>query len=68
MGSTVVFSYHVSVELELMFMKHYAPNRCLYMKVAKLRTRVRSAEISHPKNGSVKIFNEHCRYFPKKKI
>ena len=21
-----------------MFMKHYAPNRCLYIKVAKLRT------------------------------
>ena len=25
-------------KLELMFMKHYAPNRCLYIKVAKLRT------------------------------
>ena len=23
-----------------MFMKHYAPNRCLYIKVAKLRTGV----------------------------
>ena len=22
-----------------MFMKHYAPNRCLYIKVAKLRVR-----------------------------
>ena len=28
-------------------MKHYAPNRCLYIKVAKLRTGVGSAEISH---------------------
>ena len=27
-------------KLELMFMKHYAPNRCLYIKVAKLRTGV----------------------------
>ena len=27
-------------QLELMFMKHYAPNRCLYIKVAKLRTGV----------------------------
>ena len=31
------------VKLELMFMKHYAPNRCLYIKVAKLRTGVGSA-------------------------
>ena len=30
-----------------MFMKHYAPNRCLYIKVAKLRTRVGNAETSH---------------------
>ena len=29
-----------------MFMKHYAPNRCLYIKVAKLRTGVGSAEMS----------------------
>ena len=34
-------------QLELMFMKHYAPNRCLYIKVAKLRTGVGSAEMSH---------------------
>ena len=27
-------------KLELMFMKHYAPNRCLYIKVAKIRTGV----------------------------
>ena len=32
-------------KLELMFMKHYAPNRCLYIKVAKLRTGVGSAEM-----------------------
>ena len=30
----------VTEQLDLMFMKHYAPNRCLYIKVAKLRTRV----------------------------
>ena len=30
-----------------MFMKHYAPNRGLYLKVAKLRTGVGSAEMSH---------------------
>ena len=40
--------------LELMFMKHYAPNRCLYIKVAKLRTGVWSAEMSHLQN----IFKE----------
>ena len=33
-------------ELDLMFMKHYAPNRCLYIKVAKLRTGVGSAKTS----------------------
>ena len=30
-----------------MFMKHYAPNRCLYIKVAKLRTGMGSAVMSH---------------------
>ena len=42
-------------KLELMFMKHYAPNRCLYIKVAKLRTRVGSAEMSHLQNRCLKI-------------
>ena len=35
------------LELDLMFMKHYAPNRCLYIKVAKLRTGVGSAKTSY---------------------
>ena len=43
-------------KLELMFMKHYAPNRCLYIKVAKLRTGVGSAELSHLQNCSLKIY------------
>ena len=34
-------------KLELIFMKHYAPNRCLYIKVAKLKTGVGNAEMSH---------------------
>ena len=38
-----------------MFMKHYAPNRCLYIKVAKLRTGVGSAEMSHLQNCSLRI-------------
>ena len=38
-----------------MFMKHYAPNRCLYIKVAKLRTGVGSAEMSHLQNRCLKI-------------
>ena len=42
-------------KLELMFMKHYAPNRCLYTKVAKLRTGVGSAEMSHLQNRCLKI-------------
>ena len=39
-----------------MFMKHYAPNRCLYIKVAKLRTGVGSAEKSDLQNCSLKIY------------
>ena len=39
-----------------MFMKHYAPNRCLYIKVAKLRTGVGSAEMSHLQNCSLEIY------------
>ena len=39
-----------------MFMKHYAPNSCLYIKVAKLRTGVGSAEISHLQNCCLKIY------------
>ena len=31
-----------------MFMKHYVPKRCLYIKVAKLRTGVGSAEMVTP--------------------
>ena len=37
-----------------MFMKHYAPNR--YIKVAKLRTGVGSAEMSQLQNCSLKIY------------
>ena len=49
----------LKIELELMFMNHYAPNRCLYIKVAKLRTGVGSAEMSHLQNCSLKnIFKE----------
>ena len=39
-----------------MFMKHNAPNRCLYIKVAKLRTGVGSAEMSHLQNCCLKIY------------
>ena len=42
-------------KLELMFMKHYAPNRCLYIKVAKLSNGVGSAEMSHLQNRCLKI-------------
>ena len=49
------------MELDLMFMKHYAPNRCLYIKVAKLRTGVGSTETSYLQNCSVKLFREHFK-------
>ena len=39
-----------------MFLKHYAPNRCLYIKIAKLRTGVGGAEMSHLQNCSLKIY------------
>ena len=42
-------------------MKHYAPNRCLYIKVAKLRTGVGSAKTSYLQNCSVKLFKEHFK-------
>ena len=48
-------------KLDLMFMKHYAPNRCLYIKVAKLRTGVGSAETSYLQNCSVKLCKEHLK-------
>ena len=47
--------------LDLMLMKHYAPNRCLYIKVAKLRIGVGSAETSYLQNCSVKLFKEHFK-------
>ena len=50
---TCVGSKH---KLELLFMKHYAPNRCLYIKVAKLRTGLGCAEMSHLQNCSLKIY------------
>ena len=49
------FCQKTYIKLELMFMKHYAPNRCLYIKVAKLRTGVGSAEMSHLQNRCLKI-------------
>ena len=45
-----------NLKLELMFMKHYAPNRCLYIKVTKLKTGLGSAEMSHLQNCSLKIY------------
>ena len=45
-----------SKQLELMFMKHNAPNRCLNIKVAKLRTGVGSAEMTHLQNCRLKIY------------
>ena len=55
------FVYLLQKELDLMFMKHYAPNRCLYIKVAKLRTGVGSTETSYLQNCSVKLFKEHFK-------
>ena len=48
-------------KLDLMFMKHYAPIRCLYIKVAKLRTGVGSTETSYLQNCSLKLCKEHFK-------
>ena len=37
------------------------PNRCLYIKVAKFRNEVGSAETSYLQNCSVKLFKEHLK-------
>ena len=48
-----------------MFMKHYAPNRCLYIKVAKLRTGVEKAETSHMQcqniQRALQVFYHDCK-------
>ena len=51
----------INIILDLMFMKHYAPSRCSYIKVAKLRTGVGSAETSYLQNYSVRLFKEHFK-------
>ena len=38
------------LKLDLMFMEHYAQNRCLHIKVAKLRTGLGSAGASNLQN------------------
>ena len=50
--------YCTILRLELMFMKHYAPNRCLYLKVAKLRTGVECRDVTPTKLQTQKIFKE----------
>ena len=53
---TYATTSYKQTQLELMFMKHYAPNRFLYIKVEKLRTWVGSAEMSHLQNCSFKTY------------
>ena len=43
----ICHSTKVTWKLDLMFMKHYAHNSCLYIKVAKIRTGMGFAEMSH---------------------
>ena len=45
------------IKLDLMFMKHYAPNRCLYIKLAKLRPGVGFAEMSHLQKFEAHSYN-----------
>ena len=59
--SRIEVFWKIQKKLNLMFMKHYAPIRCLYIKVAKLRTGVGSTETSYLQNCSVKLFKEHFK-------
>ena len=47
--------YRFVLKLELMFMKHYAPDRCLYIKVAKLITGLGSVDVTPTKLQSQNI-------------
>ena len=59
MSYACIYIFNLTLtKLELMFMKHYAPNRCLYIKVAKLRTGVGSAEMSHLQNRCLNSKNQ----------
>ena len=44
------------LQFQNIFMKHHAPNRCLNIKVAKIRTGLGSADMSHLQNCSFKIY------------
>ena len=48
-------------KLDLMFMKHYTPSRCLCIKGAKLGFGVGSAKTSYLQDCSVKLFKEHFK-------
>ena len=51
--------YKTKLKLELMFMKQYAPKRCLYIKVEKLRTGVGECrDVTPTKLQSQNIFKE----------
>ena len=49
----LVREFHCTKVTRMMFIKHYAPNRCLCIKVAKLITGLRIAEMSQLQNCSV---------------
>ena len=56
LGTKIEIFVKILKKLELMFMKHYAPNRCLCIKVANLRTGVGECRDVTPTNCSLKIY------------
>ena len=48
-------SYPTEIKTRIDVYETLCPNRCLYIKVAKLRTGVGSAEMSHLQNRCLKI-------------
>ena len=57
--NNVLSKSHDTPKLELMFMKHYAPNRCLYIKMAKFRTGYGECrDVTPTKLQSQNIFKE----------
>ena len=67
-GHTVPCGHFFNLsDTRMMFIKHYAPNRCLCIKVAKLITGLRIAEMSQLQNCSVMCTKNGSYYENEKK-
>ena len=67
MSTHNIGSYREAIKTRMVFIKHYAPNRCLCIKVAKLITGLRIAEMSQLQNCSV-MCTKNGSYCEKEKV